>query len=157
MKGRKPKTIQQRILEGNRCGKPLPTDTPIATGRPRCPSWLSPDAKSEWARVVPELAKLGIVGRIDRGLLTGYCTAWALAVRTARYLDEHGVVDENGNKRPEATVHNESCTRLLRFACEIGLTPSGRTRLGLRRQESAEKSKLAEFMARKPILKIKGA
>src|SRR3954470_22329956 len=44
---------------------------------PTCPSFLSKEAKKEWRRLSGELYILGLLTRLDRAALAGYCAAYA--------------------------------------------------------------------------------
>ncbi len=122
------KLVGSRELENRSPDEPKP---PVAA--PTAPTWLCREAKAEWARVVPQLVKLGVIARIDRAALVAYCESWAdyhAAVRAVRvegktFTTPQGYIAKN----PMVTILNESRAAVLRFAQEFGLTPSARARV----------------------------
>lgn len=134
---------------GRRGPKPVPTavlrlvGSREATGRRRGPSplpalpspptWLSPEARREWGRILPELAKLGLLCRLDRALLTGYCESWACYVDAVRQAATDGLIATTPNgfaqKSAAAIALTDARSALLKFAAEFGLSPSSRVRL----------------------------
>ena len=62
-----------------------PTSRPVRE-MPTTPSWLDTEARAEWERVSGELYGLGLLTRIDRGVLTRYCAAWSLWTRLLRSI-----------------------------------------------------------------------
>ena len=54
--GRRPLPTQLKILHGNPGGRPLNRREPKPRSTaPRCPNWLSPEAKRAWRATVKEL------------------------------------------------------------------------------------------------------
>jgi P27 family predicted phage terminase small subunit len=131
-----PKTDEQEILEGNPSKRPLRGKSPQPNkGTPNCPSWLSLEAKREWKRIIPELSRLGLLSKLDRNILAGYCISYALWQRSQEYLFKQGTVyvTTNGKlqPRPEIAVAKEAGEMMNDFAAELGLTPSSRARMRL--------------------------
>ncbi len=44
-----------------------------AVGIGSSPRWLNAEGKLEWARIVPELELIGLLTKVDRGVLSIYC------------------------------------------------------------------------------------
>jgi P27 family predicted phage terminase small subunit len=69
-------------------------------GLPDAPEWLSPEARAQWDRLVPELANLDRVSPLDGPALARYCDAWSRWVELAKFLREKGemypVKDDHG-------------------------------------------------------------
>jgi P27 family predicted phage terminase small subunit len=146
MRGRKPKPTSLKILQGNPGKRPLaknePRPTPTAPG---CPTWLSPEAKAEWRRVVPELDRIGMLSRVDRAALATYCEVWATFVTAQRDLHEHGLrimafrtesadgltIYVQPAKNPSVQIARDSAAQVRQFCAEFGLTPSSRARIDL--------------------------
>ncbi|MBI2855089.1 MAG: phage terminase small subunit P27 family [Chloroflexi bacterium] len=132
-RGPAPKPDRIRVLEGNPSKRPLRGDSPRPKGIPTCPSWLSPEAKQEWRRVAPELARLGLLTRLDRTALACYCTCyswWRSAQETicsqgALYVTSKGQL----RTRPEVEIAKQAAESMRDFAAEFGLTPTSRSRL----------------------------
>jgi P27 family predicted phage terminase small subunit len=97
------------------------------------PDWLAPEAKLEWARVMPEIA--GGVESIDVATLAGYCEAWARYVAAERTIEAEGTVivlrDDKGTVRgaipaPAVGISRTYFDRWLKAAKELGMTPAAR-------------------------------
>lgn len=133
MKGRKPKPTRLKLLAGNPGKRPLNGAEPQpAVVAPPCPPWLPEPAVAIWAALVPELAAVGVLSRLDAGALVGFCIALAevqdateTLATAGRYITVNGLV----RKHPATGVRNEALGQLRAFAAELGLTPSARSRL----------------------------
>ena len=102
-----------------RRGEPTP---PIKA--PCRPRWLTKYARNEWDYIVPQLAELRVLTRLDRSALAAYCVA-------AGRLRE-------GYETDNAKIINEAISQILRLSERLGLSPSDRTRL--RTPPSADKA-----------------
>jgi P27 family predicted phage terminase small subunit len=100
---------------------------------------LTPEARKEWERVVPELEQLGVVALVDRAALACYCVAWADFVEACGHLaTESKVLIEDGRSKrnPWTMLKRQAEEGVRRFAAEFGLTASARVRLqGLGKQD----------------------
>jgi P27 family predicted phage terminase small subunit len=142
-RGRIPKPRALRVLEGRRQHRALPIDTPQPrAGRPRCPRWLTADAKAYWRAVVPELERLRVLTVVDGGALAALCMSWARWQAAERFIAEHGeryealqYVDDRGvahtkiATRPEVYIAKDQKAALNRWSLEFGLTPAARMRV----------------------------
>src|SRR5262245_60724919 len=59
-------------------------------GRPKCPSFLSPAAKTKWRQIVPVLDQMGVLTTADGDVLSAYCQAWAEFQIATETLDREG-------------------------------------------------------------------
>ena len=103
-------------------------------GMPQPPKHLDTEAKREWRRVAPLLARMGVLTQIDGSAFALYCQTHSQWVTALRHLKQ----DENyvcvGNNM---TVYQnlwfriaQSCSATLhRMMCEFGMTPSSRSRI----------------------------
>jgi len=138
--GRKPKPKHLKVLEGNPGKRPLntkePKPRPVA---PRCPRWLTAEAKREWRRVAPELERLGLLTQIDRLALAGYCQAYARWRQAEEVLEQKGLTFTTPNgyiqQRPEVAIAQRNLQAVRAFCGEFGLTPSSRGRISLPDQD----------------------
>jgi P27 family predicted phage terminase small subunit len=118
-------------------GQPQPK-----AGTPSMPHWLSPEAKAEWKRMLPQLRALGILYKLDRSALAAYCQASAELVWATETLEREGriidapVFNKAGEltghaKRPHPAVklQRDAFARVKAFLGEFGLTPATRSRL----------------------------
>lgn len=96
------------------------------------PDWLEGVALQEWNRLAPEMVSLGVLTIIDRDSLAFYCEAVSDAKYLRKILKEDGLLipGERGIvKHPAMQLYREACTRILRFAQELGFTPASRARV----------------------------
>lgn len=132
-RGPPPKPSALKKLEGTfRPDRAAPREVSPPPGVPDAPEWLDEEARAEWERIVPHLAKLRILAEIDRGTLADYCTAHSLAVAsTVEYQREGLMVDtpHGPRKHPLIKVAQEARAQARVLAQEFGLSPSSRTRI----------------------------
>ena len=102
-------------------------------GAPSPPAWLSREAMAEWRRVVPELTRIGVLAKVDRAVLVAYCESWALFTAAQRTTLDRGITQKNRDGLDIPAVHvrvlNDTRAAFLRFAQELGLSPSARVRM----------------------------
>lgn len=131
MKGPRPMPSALRLLRGD---MPQNSDEPCPeVAIPTCPQHLDEAARTEWERISAELAALGVLTRIDRAALAGYCQAWSRWERAERLVHDMGEVVKSPNGFPVANpylaIANKALKQIKEFAVEFGLTPSSRTRV----------------------------
>lgn len=133
MRGRKPVPTELKILHGNPGHRPLNEFEPKPDVEiPECPEHLDAEAKAEWGRIAPELAALGILTRIDRAALAGYCQAWSRWVYAEQQLAKFGVIVKSGGalaQSPYLPISNKALENMRKFLAEFGMTPSSRSRV----------------------------
>jgi P27 family predicted phage terminase small subunit len=122
-----------REKEGNRGHRPIKRPPEVRVGLPRCPSWLDPEAKREWARLLPDLRELG-VARVDRGTLASYCQSVAELEYASLVLQTKGRTYKTVSglvlARPEVAMLHRAVVNIGRLAEQFGFSPVGRMRLG---------------------------
>ena len=97
------------------------------------PAFLDDDdlACSEWERICDELDRMKILYLADAMSIAAYCEAAAEFQRLAQAVREEGhtSVTDKGNviQHPLVGAKNKAAERMLKFACQFGLTPSART------------------------------
>ena len=100
---------------------------------PTCPACLGDEARKEWKRLARELAELGLLTRIDRGMLAAYCQAHALWVEAVSSIERYGTMVKSPNgypmQSPYVAVANKQVEIMGRIAAEFGMTPSSRSRI----------------------------
>ena len=144
MKGghnRKPAALH--VLEGT--GRPsrqngnTPRPRPTA---PTCPSWLDKEAKAEWARVAPELERLGLLTVLDRAAFSAYCQSWADFRHLSEIIDAEGAVIEGRRgaprKHPLLPALHWAMAAVRTWSQEFGLTPLSRSRMSVGNVEEEE-------------------
>lgn len=111
----KPTPTALKKLAGNPGKRPLNRKEPQPVRCvPACPDWMPADGVLEWARVVPELDRLGVLTKVDAGVLEGYCALYSEFVGAVRI----------GEPLKAALM-----AQMRVYACEMGLTPAARAKL----------------------------
>ena len=123
MRGRKPLPAPLKLVRGNPGKRAVKAEPKPTLGQPTRPEWLSPEAKREWSRLVPELERLQLLTLVDRAALAAYCTAWAHLVAAEKYIRNHGPIG------PQWKLLNDAIKQVRAFATEFGFTPSSRSRI----------------------------
>lgn len=135
----KPRPAGLKLVEGRSPGRDSggrKVAEPPAFKRipPEPPEWLPDEARAEWDRVVPELARLDLLKPVDRSALTAYCLTWDRLVQAQRQMQEDGSVlsmNSQGRVRHPAVAVIEAASKELRsWAGEFGLTPSAESKVG---------------------------
>jgi P27 family predicted phage terminase small subunit len=134
MRGRKPLPSNVVRLRGNPGKRRLNDAEPRPVARvPPCPACLGDAARKEWQRLAKELAELGLLTGLDRGLLAAYCQAHALWVEAVSSIERYGTMVKSPNgypmQSPYVAVVNRQVDIMVRIAAELGMTPSSRTRI----------------------------
>jgi P27 family predicted phage terminase small subunit len=149
MRGRKPLPSNVVRLRGNPGKRRLNDAEPRPTPRVSpCPTCLGHEARKEWKRLTLELAELGLLTGLDRGLLAAYCQAHALWVEAVSSIARYGTMVKSPNgypmQSPYVAVANKQVDIMVRIAAEFGMTPSSRTRI--RAGEPTPEDPFEEFL-----------
>jgi len=125
MAGRPRKPTALKILQGNpghvkKSKLDLSREPKFSQARTRgsaAPSWLSPEAKKEWKRLLPELKRAGLFSVPDRSVFASYCEAVATLKHTTEVLNRDGYTYrvikgemEFENERPEVKMRERAMT-----------------------------------------------
>jgi phage terminase small subunit len=131
IRGRKPKPLALKILEGHQASKTNFAEPRLPSGSIVAPDTCQGTALDKWNELAPLLATAGMLTQGDRTALEQLC------------LDYQFVRDF-----PDARTVNVVLARLMRTLAEFGLTPSSRSRI--KSTQGPPKDKLDEYFARKP-------
>lgn len=109
-------------------------------GAPTCPRWLPREAKAEWRRIVPELARLGLLSIVDRAALVVYVQAWSDLVSSRAVLAREGSVFKTKTgylgPRPEVAIANKAARTIMQSCALFGLSPSDRGRMSVKEPDN---------------------
>jgi P27 family predicted phage terminase small subunit len=157
--GTKPKPIALRKVMGNPGKRALPTaEAQFIPSLPSPPPHLSDDAKVEWGRASDELYKVGLLTSADRSVFGAYCQAYGRWAQSERTIIEMGKKDlltgglmiktSNGNaiQNPLVGIANKAMADMVRYATELGMTPSARSRITAAPPISKEDDPTAEYL-----------
>ena len=127
-RGPAPKPTKLKILHGNPGLRALNAREPQPRlGVPGMPTWLDKEGRAEWRRLVPELARLGLLAKIDRGWLAAGCQWWSVFIRASRALRETGL--DPKDRRRIVSEANDAYRNYTKAAAEFGLSPASRSRI----------------------------
>jgi P27 family predicted phage terminase small subunit len=144
MPGRKPKPTSLKVLNGNAGKRPLNKNEPKTTpGISRCPSWLSPKAKTAWKEIGGHLKNMNVLNVEDSKALELLCDAYSEWRDARAVIQREGSTyetdTENGVRhwnRPEVSVANDAWRRVKSMLSEFGLTPSSRSKIQVNGSEA---------------------
>ena len=151
-RARKPRSL--KLLEGNP-GKEArakldPSREPqfkrAERGGLKPPSWLPQDAKVEWKRVAPELARLDLFQGVDRATLACYCASYAMMKQCQQFISANGTTYRVPNKTgvdfvnpyPQVAMLNKAMEQVRRFGQEFGFSPVARGRIEIPKIEKED-------------------
>jgi len=134
MRGRKPTPTALKLLRNNPGRRPLNTREPKPpTARSAPPAYLTGAAATEWRRLAPELARLGLLTTIDRDALAAYCQTFARWREAELEIRKRGMVlkgrDGGPVLSPFVTVASRALAQMRAWLIEFGMTPSARSRV----------------------------
>jgi len=151
IRGPKPKPTHLKLVQGNPGKRAINRREPkVAPALPEPPDHLGEAARQEWERVAHEMYQTGILTRLDRATLAAYCQAyerWRTAERTLAEMAQrdqltHGLMirTTNGNpiQNPIVGIANKAAADMVRYAAELGITPSARSRIHAEAQDSQD-------------------
>ena len=136
--GPRPSPTKLKILRGVTRGDRLNPKEPQIEPAPESfdapPADLKGDtvAIAEWSRVVPILRRVGLVSELERGALIALCQQWSRYAAAQVDLRKKGPTLEGEHGpilNPSVMVADKSLTHCLKLWQELGLTPSGRSKM----------------------------
>jgi len=143
--GPKPKPPNLKLITGSQHynkNNPMP-----APARPMPPDFLDDYAKVEWGRCVDDLCAYSGLSKIDVAVFAAYCQSYSQWRHSSELLDEfakanpmtRGMViytkksrdTQGGNliHNPVVGQMNKAKADMVRYATELGMTPSARSRI----------------------------
>jgi P27 family predicted phage terminase small subunit len=159
--GRKPKPTHLKLITGARLAAAglTPREPKVARARLTPPAHLSVEACVEWERIAEELYSVGLMTPLDRAAVAAYCQAYgrwqqaenALAAMAARDELTHALMikTSNGNaiQNPLVGTANKAAIDMVRYAAELGMTPSARSRIAATPPHEGEADPAAKYLA----------
>ena len=136
-RGRPKKPIEIMKAEGNPGKRELPETPDFPQGTPKCPDWLSPEAKKFWKRLVPILESVdGLLRQSDLTALESLCETYSQWKTASLVLQKEGqtITANSGyvQQRPEVAIAQKTGKMVMEYLGAFGLTPSSRARLGIK-------------------------
>jgi P27 family predicted phage terminase small subunit len=165
----KPRPVALKLLEGRGHGRDSGgrkvAETPLFKRLPpEAPEWLPAEARAEWDRVVPELARLELTKPVDRAALTAYVLTWQRLVDASKLIAEHpdvsyvikdlkgdgvevdsmvgyGLLGYNSQgivRAPWVAIIEAASKDLRAWCAEFGFTPSAEAKLSVQEADNGE-------------------
>ena len=107
-------------------------EPPIANPIIECPPELGDVARQEWDRLVPHLAKTGVLTEFDLGPLAIYCASFGQWLEATAAIQQYGTMLKAPSgypvQSPHVAIANRAADTMLKIAVEYGFTPSSRGR-----------------------------
>ena len=122
--GRRRKTKEERELygdPGHRTKAELARpELPITRDIGPCPSFIKGVAAEEWARVVGELERNGLLTIMDRGPLEAYCLAYARWRKVEKELNSDGELINGKRISPRFILVQRCVDQMHGLAVKLG-------------------------------------
>jgi P27 family predicted phage terminase small subunit len=134
VRGRKPTATVVKLITGNPGHRPLNArEAKPRVVIPDPPEMLNEEALKEWNRVTVLLADVGLIVKLDRAVIAGYCMAWARWVECEKMLVTTGLIVKAPNGypmySPYLSASNKALDQVRQFSEQIGLSGSSRSRI----------------------------
>ncbi len=114
--------------------------------KPKCPDWLSDEAKVVWRRTTKQLEAMDLLYAADADIIAAYANAVVNYQRASELVDRSGVLIKGRRDgvvtNPAVRVQRDCAQQIRQFASELGLTPSSRTRLSVEQETAGERDLL---------------
>lgn len=157
-RSRKPQEMQRGNVTVINGQKRKAEEESVVVGRDQLekpPTWLIDNvAKKEWRRLTKELAKIDIIGNLDKNNLAGYCNAFANYQKATAELKEapfcipkatrNGVVLV---KNPMIEIQKLYAEEMRKFASLCGLTIDSRLKAAVTKTSKKEETIKEKFGA----------
>jgi P27 family predicted phage terminase small subunit len=161
-RGRKPKPLALRVIEGNPGKRALASKNvakpPVSAGL-RPPAHLNADAKRHWREMARQLEVLGLLAAIDRGALAVMCDNYGLWAQSQRSLRAYAATTDGKTVPPGMMKHPSGATvahpllkvardarrDYLKAAAEFGMTPSARSRVEIGKTAAGDRAPSSKF------------
>jgi P27 family predicted phage terminase small subunit len=131
MVGRRPTPTAYKITRGIPGRRPLPENEPKPEiGLPNIPEFLNEIALKIWMEEGPGLIKAGLLSKIDGTAFAAYCMSkseWIIMINFVAEVEKPGE-----RKLVKGTLikrRDDAERRMHRWAVELGITPSSRSRV----------------------------
>lgn len=137
---RGPKPTPKEILRirGSWRGKEGPSDVKAPPGAPDKPEWLKERQSEVWDKLIPLLAAMGILSKVDCNALARYCQFIVRWIECEEWIDKYGTTYPQKSKDgtvlgmaefPQVKRSQSLSLALSKLEAEFGMTPSARARL----------------------------
>jgi P27 family predicted phage terminase small subunit len=134
---RKPKPIELKMIAGNPGRRPLPDPIDKEYSGFTMPDWFDEIARDEWARIIPELERMGVLDNVDEALIIAYCSSYSIFIKA-----QEKALNMEADFTPGAmnwhSVANKNFKIMKDICSEFGMSPSSRARIAPARQKKKD-------------------
>ncbi len=155
--GRRPQPTALKALRGNPGKRRLPDEVQPPKVAVEMPAGLTPDMQEVWAWIAPGLIHMGTLTVVDVPAFLELCALQVTSRKAQAEKARDGfsiflqttMVDSAGNEHQNVKIHpaikleGETANKLRPYYDYFGMTPSGRARLTVPKQDEAQASKWA--------------
>lgn len=148
MRGRPRKNRKANDLAGNPGKRPDPAPPAAPSNAPEPFDWMTLDAKFEWNRLAPDLARRGLLSSLDLNGLACYCQALVTYRDAIATIEKDGEYYQSGGyikKHPASGVRDLAAKEIAMWSRELGLVPTSRQRLGVT-EPTEQESEIERFL-----------
>lgn len=144
-RGPRPYPTKLRMLHGENRPSHLNMNEPQPRDAlPVCPDEASEAVREVWDHTVRELDAMDLARSADRDALYCYCDAVVTHRRASEIIKQSGLLirGQKGNmvRNPMIQIQRDAAQIVRAFAQEFGLTPSSRSRIEARSQETGDQN-----------------
>lgn len=147
-RGRKPDPPEIRAVKGNPSRRPMPKKVMrVVEAMLSPPEWMTSEQKIEWHYLLAH-APAGVLGALDKGVLTGYVVASVIHRHACAQYQKIGVLIKTPNgpiANPCINVITKQAALMKMLAAEMGFTPSSRSKI-LVNDDDHEKDDLEKIL-----------
>lgn len=133
--GPKPLPTHLKVMQGTRSDRVNLAEPKPKKAPPRCPAWLSPEAKTVWRRLTAQLKTMGMLYAADEDIIAAYANAVVTYQKATKLVEEHGLLIPGRRDdlvtNPAVRIQRDAAQLIRQLAGELGLTPSSRSRLSV--------------------------
>jgi len=101
----------------------------------RAPKLLGTHGKRLWKETGPILIRSNIMTDLDKSMFEALCSIWDTVMVCVETLQKEDLMTEDARgsvkKSPYSTILNQYLSLFKVYACEFGMTPSSRSKLGI--------------------------
>ena len=154
MQGRKPKSIEMKLLNGNPGRRQLgqSSDAPFTAAPLEKPGWLDVHGSQEWDRLVSTLAR--ILSPASAGMVLIACDSYSEWMRAVAAIEREGETYTTVNvhaqefvrPRPEVAMRSNARQAYFRALAELGASPVAHTRVHPLPDEQTELPGIARLL-----------
>lgn len=140
IRGRKPKPVELKVLEGNPGKRPLPEVPEHSALTASPPEELPALGRNLWRRLVREFGETKLLQATDREALLVMCDLWAVycdAMAKTRAIGTLVKATHHNSDRAAVTINpawrvaRDAIRELEQLWARFGLTPADRARIGM--------------------------